>query len=260
MSEQEHRLSDLERELTLLSRHFIAARGPRIGQSLERSAYVLLTRLEVGDPLTLKELAHTFQVDVSTINRQVSAMLRNGLVERFPDPEGGMARKFRPTALGLERLEADRAISRAGTTRLIEASGWTGSAPSSSSPCWWSSTRASNSSKVSPGPARAEPTPPRPRRTDRYSTPGPFRWGRSPACGRPRNSPTNTRGGLAYCWPHGTEPGPVHFDAGSGPTVHQSTDRYVYDGTPGVPVATEMRGACSCSRRGTPAPRSAGRP
>lgn len=50
----------------------------------------------------------------------------------------------------------------------------------------------------------------------------------------------------------GTEPGPVHFDAGSGPTVHQSTDRYVYDGTPGVPVATEMRGACSCGRRGTP--------
>ncbi|MFG2226700.1 MarR family winged helix-turn-helix transcriptional regulator [Streptomyces sp. NPDC048644] len=126
MSEQERRLSDLERELTLLSRHFVAARGPRIGQSLERSAYVLLTRLEVGEPLTLKELAHTFQVDVSTINRQVSAMLRNGLVERIPDPDGGMARKFRPTALGLERLEADRAISRAGATRLIEATGWTG--------------------------------------------------------------------------------------------------------------------------------------
>ncbi|MFC8103407.1 MarR family winged helix-turn-helix transcriptional regulator [Streptomyces sp. NPDC057363] len=126
MSEQERRLSDLERELTLLSRHFVASRGPRIGQSLERSAYVLLTRLETGEPLTLKELAHTFQVDVSTINRQVSAMLRNGLVERIPDPDGGMARKFRPTALGLERLEADRAVSRAGTARLVEASGWAG--------------------------------------------------------------------------------------------------------------------------------------
>ncbi|WP_399894667.1 MarR family winged helix-turn-helix transcriptional regulator [Streptomyces sp. BBFR51] len=126
MSDQERRLSDLERELTLLTRHFVASRGPRIGQSLERSAYVLLTRLETGEPLTLKELAHTFQVDVSTINRQVSAMLRNGLVERIPDPEGGMARKFRPTPLGLERLEADRAISRAGTARLVEASGWAG--------------------------------------------------------------------------------------------------------------------------------------
>lgn len=260
MSEQEHRLSDLERELTLLSRHFIAARGPRIGQSLERSAYVLLTRLEVGDPLTLKELAHTFQVDVSTINRQVSAMLRNGLVERFPDPEGGMARKFRPTALGLERLEADRAISRAGTTRLIEASGWTGSAPSSSSPCWWSSTRASNSSKVSPGPARAEPTPPRPRRTDRYSTPGPFRWGRSPACGRPRNSPTNTRGGLAYCWPVAPSRARCTSMPGAGRrriralTGTSTTARPASRSPPRCAVRVRTAGAAR------PAPRSAGRP
>ncbi|MBU6531496.1 MarR family winged helix-turn-helix transcriptional regulator [Streptomyces sp. NPDC057245] len=124
MGGQERRLSELERELTLLTRHFVASRGPRIGQSLERSAYVLLTRLESGEPLTLKELAHTFQVDVSTINRQVGAMLRGGLVERIRDPDGGAARKFRPTALGLERLEADRAISRAGTARLVRASGW----------------------------------------------------------------------------------------------------------------------------------------
>lgn len=125
-SEDEHTLGDLERELTLLSRHFIASRGPRIGQSLDRSAYVLLTRLEMGEPLTLKEMAHTFQADVSTINRQVGVMRRNGLVERIPDPAGGAARKFRPTASGLERLEADRAISRAGAARLIEAAGWTG--------------------------------------------------------------------------------------------------------------------------------------
>ncbi|WP_306316937.1 MULTISPECIES: MarR family winged helix-turn-helix transcriptional regulator [unclassified Streptomyces] len=125
-SEQDRRLGDLERELTLLSRHFIAARGPRIGQSLDRSAYVLLTRLESGDPLTLKELAHTFQADVSTINRQIAAMLKQGLVERIEATAKGGARTFRPTPLGLERLEADRAISRAGAARLIEAAGWDG--------------------------------------------------------------------------------------------------------------------------------------
>ncbi|MEU5696501.1 MarR family winged helix-turn-helix transcriptional regulator [Actinosynnema sp. NPDC020468] len=124
MSDREDRVGDLERELTWLSRHFVASRGPRAGQTLDRSAYVLLTRLEIGEPLTLKELAHTFQVDISTINRQVGAMLRNGLVERIPDPDGGMARKFRPTALGLDRLDADRAISRAGADRLIEIAGW----------------------------------------------------------------------------------------------------------------------------------------
>ncbi|MGW2341353.1 MarR family winged helix-turn-helix transcriptional regulator [Streptomyces sp. NPDC001661] len=123
-SEQERRLGDLERELTLLSRHFIAARGPRIGQSLDRSAYVLLTRLETGEPLTLKELAHTFQADVSTINRQVGAMLKQGLVERIEAATKGGSRTFRPTPLGLERLEADRAISRAGAARLIEEAGW----------------------------------------------------------------------------------------------------------------------------------------
>ncbi|MFJ1886275.1 hypothetical protein [Streptomyces sp. NPDC088137] len=34
--------------------------------------------------------------------------------------------------------------------------------------------------------------------------------------------------------------------------MHQSTERYLYDGTLGVPVATGIRGACSCGRRGTP--------
>ncbi|MFE7114751.1 MarR family winged helix-turn-helix transcriptional regulator [Streptomyces sp. NPDC057654] len=125
MDEQERRLNDFERELTLLSRHFIASRGPRARQTLERSAYVLLTRLETGEPLTLKELANTFHVGVSTINRQVSAMMRKGLVERIPDPDGGMARKYRPTALGLERLRADRDVSIEGAARLIEATEWT---------------------------------------------------------------------------------------------------------------------------------------
>ncbi|WP_405681856.1 hypothetical protein [Streptomyces sp. NBC_00057] len=49
----------------------------------------------------------------------------------------------------------------------------------------------------------------------------------------------------------GTEPGPVYFDAGSGPTVHQSVDWWVYDGTLGAPIATELRGACSCGWRGS---------
>ncbi|MCX5112687.1 hypothetical protein OOK13_30345 [Streptomyces sp. NBC_00378] len=34
--------------------------------------------------------------------------------------------------------------------------------------------------------------------------------------------------------------------------MHRSTDWYVYDGTLGAPVATELRGACSCGWRGTP--------
>ncbi|MFI5751395.1 hypothetical protein ACIBBE_37090 [Streptomyces sp. NPDC051644] len=49
----------------------------------------------------------------------------------------------------------------------------------------------------------------------------------------------------------GTEPSPVYFDARSGPTMHQSTEWWVYDGTLGAPLATELRGACSCGWRGS---------
>ncbi|MER5441545.1 MarR family winged helix-turn-helix transcriptional regulator [Streptomyces sp. NPDC002790] len=125
MDERERRLDDFERELTLLSRHFVSSRGPRAGLTLERSAYVLLTRLQAGEPLTLKELAHTFQLGMSTISRQVGAMLDKGLVERLPDPDGGMARKYRPTPLGLDRLRVDRAINLEGAARLIDATQWT---------------------------------------------------------------------------------------------------------------------------------------
>ena len=110
-------LGELERELTLLARHYLSV--ARNGQRLDRSAYLLLVRLDAGEPLTLKQLAKAFHVDISTINRQVGSMLKQGLVERFPDPEGGMARKFRPTPLGLERLAEDREQSRAGTELVV---------------------------------------------------------------------------------------------------------------------------------------------
>ncbi|MGW8487431.1 hypothetical protein [Streptomyces sp. NPDC055886] len=48
----------------------------------------------------------------------------------------------------------------------------------------------------------------------------------------------------------GTEPGPVYFDTGSGPDVHESTSWWVYDGTFRAPVAANLRGACSCGWRG----------
>lgn len=120
MTDEQRVLGELERELTLLARHYMYV--SRSGQKLDRSAYLLLTRLDAGGPLTLKELAHAFRVDISTINRQTGAMLRHGLVERFPDPEGGMARKLRPTALGLERLAEDREQGRTGVERVI--GGW----------------------------------------------------------------------------------------------------------------------------------------
>ncbi|MEV0339872.1 MarR family transcriptional regulator [Nocardia sp. NPDC050713] len=112
-------LTRLAFELALLSRHFPASVLRRPGFQLDRSAFLILTRLEIDNPLTLRELAGAFRLDISTINRQVGAMLKHGLVERVPDPEGGIARKIRASAKGMELLAADRAQSRDGIGAVV---------------------------------------------------------------------------------------------------------------------------------------------
>lgn len=100
----------IELEVMLLSRHAFLS-GPRSrgrGNRLDRSAYVLLTRLQAAGPMSIPELQEAFGLDASTLHRQTAAMLRAGVVERIPDPDGGIARKFRITAAGEERLDADR--------------------------------------------------------------------------------------------------------------------------------------------------------
>jgi DNA-binding MarR family transcriptional regulator len=112
-------LTRLVFELTLLSRHFPASLLRRPGFQLDRSAYLLLTRLEIDSPLSLRELSDAFQLDISTINRQVAAMLKQGLVERVPDPDGGIARKIRASAKGLDMVAADREQSLAGIGTVV---------------------------------------------------------------------------------------------------------------------------------------------
>lgn len=58
--------------------------------------------------MSIRQLSEAFGLDQSTLNRQTSAMVRSGLAERIPDPEGGIARKFRITAEGERRLEEER--------------------------------------------------------------------------------------------------------------------------------------------------------
>jgi DNA-binding MarR family transcriptional regulator len=111
-------LADIEYELTLLSRHY--ARSQRwAGQTLDRSGYLLLSRLELEHPLSLKELATAFRLDLSTIHRQVAVLLRQGLVEYTLDPEGGPAREIQPTRSGFDRLREDREQNRRGLERVV---------------------------------------------------------------------------------------------------------------------------------------------
>ncbi|MGW1463061.1 MarR family winged helix-turn-helix transcriptional regulator [Streptomyces sp. NPDC002308] len=103
-------VKDVEYEQMLLSRHGLLnhRKGRREDGVLERSAYILLSRIRIQGPMSIGELSEAFDLDTSTLNRQTTAAMRAGLVERIPDPAGGMARKFRITAEGSRILDEER--------------------------------------------------------------------------------------------------------------------------------------------------------
>ncbi|WP_218616056.1 MarR family winged helix-turn-helix transcriptional regulator [Pseudonocardia abyssalis] len=113
-------LTAIERELMLIGRHHLSPVHTRVPGALDRSAYVVLSRLESGGPLTARGIADALTLEISTVTRQVGAMRRAGLVERIPDPDGGPAHLLHPTVAGLHRLAVDRAMYRDGIGRVLD--------------------------------------------------------------------------------------------------------------------------------------------
>ncbi|WP_147944274.1 MULTISPECIES: MarR family winged helix-turn-helix transcriptional regulator [Microbispora] len=99
----------IEFETMLLGRH----------RHVDRSAYLLLSRIHVTGPMSIGQLNDAFGLDVSTLNRHTSALLRAGLVERIPDPEGGIARKFRLTEAGERWLGEEREKNVRGLEKVL---------------------------------------------------------------------------------------------------------------------------------------------
>lgn len=111
-------IATLELEAMLLARHLTLVANRCEGNSLDRSAYTILSCLTCGGSLTLAQLSDAIGLEVSTLHRQTAAMLRSGLIERIPDPEGGIARKFVVTAEGEQQLAA---ACRENMGRLMRA-------------------------------------------------------------------------------------------------------------------------------------------
>lgn len=114
------RIADIEYEQMLLSRYAIAQH--RSGDGLDRSVYLLLSRLHLQGPMTISELSEALRLDASTVQRQTGAAMRDGLLERIPDPDGGIARKFSVTTHGASRLQAVRERSIEALEQIL--SGW----------------------------------------------------------------------------------------------------------------------------------------
>ncbi|MDF1606234.1 MarR family transcriptional regulator [Nocardioides sp. YIM 152315] len=79
------------------------------GTELDTSAFKLLWILSDEQPRTLRELAAELDLELSTINRQVNAAVRAGLLERFSVP-GSPSKPVRPTPEGQQLYEHDSAV------------------------------------------------------------------------------------------------------------------------------------------------------
>lgn len=111
-------LTHLQYELMLFSRNYLKPHHIK-EQVLDRSAYVLLSRLEFAEPMTLKEISEALGLDASTIHRQSSALLKAAHLEHVAPGEGQVARRVRPTVTGLAALAQTRRIFEQGLESVV---------------------------------------------------------------------------------------------------------------------------------------------
>ena len=122
--ETEDYLRQLEYALTMLGRY--TAIGPYSDAEqanrddwLDRSAYLLLSRIEDSDALSVAELADVFELDAAAVHRQAAALLRNDLLDRADDP----VRRLRLTPRGREKLCRHRTHKIDGLRHVLDS--WT---------------------------------------------------------------------------------------------------------------------------------------
>ncbi|MEU7970821.1 MarR family transcriptional regulator [Micromonospora sp. NPDC049089] len=108
----ESTLGQIETEVALLMRFGEATRratGTAEHRVLDRAAYVILRHLADAGPQNVSALAARLNLDGSTVTRQVSALQRDGLITRTPDPSDGRGTVISPTSTGLQRMAAVQA-------------------------------------------------------------------------------------------------------------------------------------------------------
>lgn len=91
--------------------------------SMDRAAYLLLSRLDQEGPTGVKALAAGMGIDSSTVTRQVAPLVESGLVKRTADPDDGRAVVLRLSPRGSDRLEEVRSSRRRLIHLLTET--WT---------------------------------------------------------------------------------------------------------------------------------------
>ncbi|MBT0992867.1 MarR family transcriptional regulator [Cellulomonas sp. DKR-3] len=103
-------IGDVERQVALLLRlaDRNRRRSRRLDGTLERSAYLALSRLAEDGPAGINEIADHLRLDASTVTRQVLQMEAAGYVERGRDESDGRRSVIAVSAAGLDALAATR--------------------------------------------------------------------------------------------------------------------------------------------------------
>jgi DNA-binding MarR family transcriptional regulator len=109
-------LGAIETQIAMLMRLGEASRrstGLKPHRALDRAAYVILRHLQHDGPQNVSALAARLNLDGSTVTRQVTALQRDGLVERRRDPHDGRGTVIEATNRGIAQVDAVRQARRA---------------------------------------------------------------------------------------------------------------------------------------------------
>ncbi|GGA26958.1 MarR family winged helix-turn-helix transcriptional regulator [Paenibacillus physcomitrellae] len=88
--------------------------------SMDRSAYLLLKWLEKDGPAAIGAIAEAFQLDHSTISRQIAALEGKGWIQRTPSPEDARISVIGITETGAEAVASARSKRTESYGRLLQ--------------------------------------------------------------------------------------------------------------------------------------------
>ena len=81
----------------------VKQRAPRVHPSIDPVSYPMMFNLR-DEPRRVSEIADRVHLDISTVSRQVSALVGHGLIAKVADPSDGRAQMLTLTDAGRETL------------------------------------------------------------------------------------------------------------------------------------------------------------